>query len=678
MSANKLSNSFEEGNSGITITLVVLVASLLAMVSVFWYVDRQGNYQREHLEYASEQQVLSQRIAKHALEVSTGSGSGVEALSRYRNRFGQIIEFEKNGNSVTGLPASSGAQSEGLAEMGRVWETFESNVDVVLGGQETVQAVADIGGVVTDIMPKLQALDEEIVDLLFEKGANTSKIKKATRQLMLSQRIVNNVNHALSGDDVELAIAKFSEDVDEYGQVLEGMVQGNNVAQKVSNEDIQNRLLETTILFKTITDNVGELLDMSDGLLEIQGAARKMTIQSDELFSRAGNLKALYASSTISPILAYLFGAIALGALFVLAALFYRSQKKGQEEEMRRRQFAEREIQANEKAIVRLLDEMESLADGDLTVQATVTEEFTGTIADAVNFAIDALREMVATINKTSEQVSSAARMSESTAKNLTQASQHQSQEISNVTDSIREMVGSIEEVSGAASETSTMALQSVDIAKKGGETVKRSIQGMDEIRETIQETSKRIKRLGESSQEIGDIIELINDIAEQTNILALNAAIQAAMAGEAGRGFAVVADEVQRLAERSSNATKQIEALVKTIQTDTHEAVISMEQSTAGVVSGAHLAEDAGQALDGIVNVSENLAELIHNISNAAQQQSKAVSGVSETMHVIQEITSQTSEGTIETADSIGHLTALAEDMSRSVAGFKLPKVAG
>jgi twitching motility protein PilJ len=218
------------------------------------------------------------------------------------------------------------------------------------------------------------------------------------------------------------------------------------------------------------------------------------------------------------------------------------------------------------------------------------------------------------------------------------------------------------------------VAERSVAIANKGNEVVHNTINGMDNIREQIQDTAKRIKRLGESSQEIGDIVSLIDDIADQTNILALNAAIQASLAGEAGRGFAVVADEVQRLAERSSSATRQIEALVRTIQADTNEAVISMEQTTAEVVRGARLAQDAGVALAEIEGVSQNLAELIHSISDAAQLQTSSAGQISHTMSVIQQITAQTSAGSGATADSIRHLARMASEMRRSVSGFTLP----
>ena len=271
---------------------------------------------------------------------------------------------------------------------------------------------------------------------------------------------------------------------------------------------------------------------------------------------------------------------------------------------------------------MRLLDELSSLADGDLTVQATVTEDITGAIADSINYAIEALRELVTTINDSAIQLDGAAKQTQAAAAHMAKASGAQSRQIAAASESMADMAASIEEVSGNSERCADVARHSVDVAHKGGDAVRRTIDGMNAIRETIQETSKRIKRLGESSQEIGNIVELINDIAEQTNILALNASIQASMAGEAGRGFAVVADEVQRLAERAANATKQIEVLVRTIQTDTNEAVVSMERSTTDVVGGALLAENAGAALEEIEQVSNQIASLVQNISASARQQ--------------------------------------------------------
>ncbi len=363
---------------------------------------------------------------------------------------------------------------------------------------------------------------------------------------------------------------------------------------------------------------------------------------------------------------------VALAAFVLMALLYLRSAG------MRRSAQQQAELtERNQRAIMRLLDELGSLADGDLTVSATVTEDITGAIADSINFAIEALRELVTTVNDSAILVDGAAKQTDTTAQELAEAYATQSKQIEAASAAIARMAGSIEEVSGDAERSADVARHSVDVAHKGGDAVRRTIEGMNAIRETIQETSKRIKRLGESSQEIGNIIELINDIADQTNILALNASIQASMAGEAGRGFAVVADEVQRLAERSANATKQIEVLVRTIQADTNEAVVSMERSTTDVVGGALLAENAGAALEEIEQVSNQIASLVQNISESSREQSKAAAAVTRNTDVLQTINSQTAASTAETTDSIRKLAELAAQLRESVSGFRLPGVA-
>ncbi len=334
-----------------------------------------------------------------------------------------------------------------------------------------------------------------------------------------------------------------------------------------------------------------------------------------------------------------------------------------------------RQNERNQEAILKLLDELTTLADGDLTVTATVTEDITGAIADSINYAVEAMRELVTTINDSAIQLDAAAKSTQAAAAHLAKASSGQSKQVSGATESIGEMAASIEEVSGNAERCSDVARHSVDVAHKGGDAVRRTIDGMNTIRETIQETSKRIKRLGESSQEIGNIVELINDIAEQTNILALNASIQASMAGDAGRGFAVVADEVQRLAERAAAATKQIEVLVRTIQADTNEAVVSMERSTTDVVGGALLAENAGAALGEIEQVSNQIANLVQNISASARGQAAVSANISRNMQVLREISTQTAEGTTATSQAIAKLSDLSSQLRRSVSGFRLPE---
>ena len=420
----------------------------------------------------------------------------------------------------------------------------------------------------------------------------------------------------------------------------------------------------------------------SPQITQVRDSAKQLYSASATLQGQLGVLSTAVQNKyrSIFPSTLMILGLIGLS--YALVRLFMMRSRIDQERAMaeaHKEAERAREIQAeserNQTAILRLLDELGDLADGDLTVNATVSEDFTGAIADSVNFAIDQLRLLVSAINTTALQVAGSSQDTQMTAMHLADASEHQAQEIAGASAAVNEIAVSIDQVSMNAIESAAVAERSVDIAMNGGDVVQRSIEGMNIIRDQIQETAKRIKRLGESSQEIGDIVSLINDIADQTNILALNAAIQASMAGEAGRGFAVVADEVQRLAERSASATKQIESLVKAIQSDTNEAVISMEQTTSEVIRGAGLAQDAGVALDEVQKVSRNLADLIQNISSEARQQAASAGHISNTMNVIQEITTKTTAGTMATAHSVGNLADMAANLRESVSGFKLPE---
>ncbi|OIR17602.1 methyl-accepting chemotaxis protein PctB [mine drainage metagenome] len=366
-----------------------------------------------------------------------------------------------------------------------------------------------------------------------------------------------------------------------------------------------------------------------------------------------------------------LFGLLFLGIVLLLLMHFYGKKQITQSAALTDQ--LRQDGQDNQEAVLQLLDEMGDLADGDLTVKAQVRDNIAGAIADSINYTIDSLRDLVVEINRATEQVTSATSVAQETSVQLLSAAETQSAQILHTTDAVTDMTRSILQVSSNAVEASQVAQRSLEAANQGSQAVQNTISGMNEIRTQIQETSKRIKRLGESSQEISEIVELISDITEQTNILALNAAIQAASAGEAGRGFTVVAEEVQRLAERSSEATKQISAIVKAIQTDTHGAVVAMEKSTEGVVEGARVADAAGQALSEIEAVTTNLAELIQSISEATNAQTKSADTVANNMQKIQDITTQTTRGTQQTADSVGQLTSLAEELRDSVAGFKL-----
>ena len=491
-----------------------------------------------------------------------------------------------------------------------------------------------------------------------------------------AQRLQIDLDAIASGSaSATQAALRLAESSDYLGQVIRGLLGTDNTLglPRLDSPEARSRLVELNKSFTALDAAVRRTVDAAPQLPAAQAAAQMLRKNATALADVAAAGGAAGGDSSVVTWLPFLPLLLALVPLLLLLKRLTDLRKEAEQQRLAAA-MQRKESDRNQEAILRLLDELSSLADGDLTVKATVTEDMTGAIADSINYAVDALRGLVTTINGSAVQLDSAVRQTTALSQHLAKASGAQSKQIASATESIAEMAAFTEEVSGNAERGSDVARHSVDVAHKGGDAVRRTIDGMNSIRETIQETSKRIKRLGESSQEIGNIVELINDIAEQTNILALNASIQASMAGEAGRGFAVVADEVQRLAERAANATKQIEALVRTIQTDTNEAVVSMERSTTDVVGGALLAENAGAALGEIEQVSNQIASLVQNISSSSRQQSTAAQSIARNMQVLKEISTQTADSTHATSTAITKLAELSSDLRTSVSGFRLP----
>lgn len=675
MKANKGSLlSIVASNRNLSVYLTLALILLFTVGGFITLINNDAANDREYLAYASDLKVLSQEISKNATEAAAGKEDAFALLQQSRDQFQRSWDAILGGNPETGLPPVNRSVVD-PEPLERVWLRVRVNADQILESRQTILNIHNLARTMSERIPVIQVENDAVIEIMLDQAAEPSQVAVAQRQNWLAERIIRNINNVLVGGDAAvLAANSFSRDAELYGRILDGLINGNPdlSLRQISDPEAVSHLNNIMIDFDRVSNSVDELLQTSTELFQVREAANQIFADSQALLDRANQvndqIELLPDSRLAKPQFAILM-ALAATALIILAIMeIYRAQARNLVR-------TEEQNEQNQNAILRLLDELADLADGDLTTQATVTEDFTGAIADSINFAIDQMRQLVGAINATAVQVSSAAQETQATAMHLAEASEHQAQEIAGASAAVNEMAVSIDQVSANAAESSAVAERSVAIAKKGSDVVQATINGMDNIREQIQETSKRIKRLGESSQEIGDIVSLINDIADQTNILSLNAAIQASMAGDAGRGFAVVADEVQRLAERSSAATKQIEALVKTIQSDTNEAVISMEQTTSEVVSGARLAQDAGVALEEIENVSRSLADLIQNISNAARQQASSAGHISNTMNVIQEITTQTSAGTMATAKSIGNLAKLANDMRASVAGFKLPE---
>ena len=653
---------------------VVLILSIILLFANFAYLNTQANYDKQYIGHAGELRVLSQRIAKNATEAASGKTVAFRLLSEARNDFEQRWSYLKKGDPSTGLPSAPPAVRNEMDAVQRDWENLRKNTDTILASEQTVLSLHQVAATLAETVPQLQVEYEKVVEILLQSGAPAAQVAVAQRQALLAERILGSVNTVLAGDDNSVQAADaFGRDAGRFGQVLEGMLGGNPAIHitRVQDPDARARLGEIAELFQFVAGSVDEILETSPELFRVREAAGNIFSLSQTLLDEASHLangfENLASGRTLDTVGGYVLGLLALASIILIGSVMVRETHRQLSETAQKNE-------RNQQAIMRLLDEIEDLADGDLTVTASVTEDFTGAIADSINYSIDQLRDLVATINLSAEEVAAAVQDTQNTAHLLAKASEHQAQQIADASMAVGDMAESIDRVSNHAYESAKVAERSVAIANKGNEVVHNTIHGMDNIREQIQDTAKRIKRLGESSQEIGDIVNLIDDIAEQTNILALNAAIQASMAGEAGRGFAVVADEVQRLAERSSSATRQIEALVRAIQVDTNEAVISMEQTTAEVVRGARLAQDAGVALAEIEGVSQTLADLIHSISDAAQLQTSSAGQISHTMAIIQQITSQTSSGSTATAESIGDLARMASEMRRSVSGFTLP----
>jgi twitching motility protein PilJ len=643
------------------LALLVLAAGLLLLSA------RLQGAQQEYLRHVAELTRITAALPGEAMQVVRGDTGAIALFERSRDTLRRVQEESEAGRGAfEALSTESSRRFAGNPDLQRLLDATEA----VLAGREAAGGVASAaaeartalgrvlastgdavsapgGDAALRVLPRFEAAAQRLGEDLQTLGAGSGDAAALAARINEGAATLNQFLAGLAGEDPGAGVP-----------ALKDQALAQLAAARLAQLDLEQRL-------RGALERAERATAAQRAAGELAGLARSVGAAVGEPAAGGAVQRAL---SGPYPALA----AVALGILvFALALAVWLSGASG-------REAAEKQAkqnQRNQEAILRLLDEMSSLADGDLTVQATVTDDITGAIADAINYAIEALRELVITINDTAMQLDSAARQTQAAAGHLAKASVAESRQVAAATDAVGAMASSIEEVSGNAERCADVARHAVDVAHKGADAVRRTIDGMNAIRENIQDTSKRIKRLGESSQEIGNIVELINDIAEQTNILALNASIQASMAGEAGRGFAVVADEVQRLAERAGHATRQIEVLVRTIQSDTNEAVVSMERTTTDVVGGALLAENAGAALGEIEDVSNQIAQLVQNISGSARQQAASSQHISRTMQVLREISQQTADNTRATSGAIGRLADLSALLRKSVSGFRLPQ---
>ena len=664
------------GNVGTNFWLGLLVLSMIVFGANTGVATWQGSRLSGASTGVADLQVLSQQLANQGREAVSGNREAYAAFKDTRAKVDSTVA------ALQGRFGEEPGVAAPLRTMVDTWQPLSKNAEQIVASEPAVLALAGNADNFVNAVPPLQAQLNEVVRAMTASGAQASQIYSGLQQVVVAGTMARRVTEIRAGGPgASGAGDALARDMTVFSQVLEGLRNGNEELgiAAVRNGNVQAALEQSANQWAKMKKDADTILASSRNLFAAQSSAAALATGSDKMLADSKKLFdafSAFGSTRDTRIFPNFWWSVVFGVLSVLSIIGFvwnTVRARSREQELRYQTQVEFNSR-NQQAIMRLLDEISSLGEGDLTVKASVTEDMTGAIADAINYAVDELRHLVTTINATSGKVAVSAQETQATAIQLAEAAGHQADEITSASDRIGEIASSIEQVSRNSSESAEVAQRSVVIATEGAGVVRQTIQGMDQIRDQIQETSKRIKRLGESSQEIGSIVELINDISEQTNILALNAAVQAASAGEAGRGFAVVADEVQRLAERTSGATRRIEGLVQAIQADTNEAVSSMEQTTSEVVSGARLAEDAGTALTEIERVSHALNTLIKNISIAAHQQAAAATDITQTMGVIRQITGQTSQGAGQTADSLGQLNQLAAELRRSVADFKLP----
>ena len=664
---------------------ILLALSLIALAAMVYWTVSQTDRGAQQVGAIGQSLMQSQRLAKSVSQALIGSPEAFPELKESSTALASNVRGLQSGSAT--VPALGEAYSAEVGKIVPLMERAEKNAATVLGEQKTLTEVGTALRSVSRQSSDLLEVAETISSLKLQQNAPPAEISAAGQLVMLTQRIGKSANEFLTMEGVSPeAVFLLGKDLNSFKEIGEGLLDGSQELRLAPTRDEQTRERLTALLkmYEETRAQAGGILGNLQGLVSAREAQTAILAESEplrkELEGLRDKLSSVSGLGLTGLLLLLIPAALALLAALGLAYVQLRDSRQRQmlAEQQRhsaelQRQEAKRVNDANQAAILRLMNELQTVAEGDLTQEATVTEDITGAIADSVNYTVEELRSLVANVQSTATRVAQTTSKVETTSTELLATSTEQLREIRETGQSVLDMAARINDVSAQAQESASVARQSLQAAESGLTAVQNAIGGMNSIRDQIQETSKRIKRLGESSQEIGEITELIADITEQTNVLALNAAIQAASAGEAGRGFSVVAEEVQRLAERSGDATRQIAALVKAIQTDTQDAVAAMERSTQGVVEGARLSDNAGTALSEIDSVSRRLADLIEQISSAASKEADQANEVASNIQHIFAVTEQTGESTRSTANQVRDLARMADELRQSVARFKI-----
>ena len=667
--------------------LVILAISGMALVGSFGWVLRENDRAAQQVAATGQALMQAQRVAKSGTQALLGVPHAFIELKNSVQVFASNARGLAQGDAALNLVPVKESYQADVQAMLKQAETTEKNAKAVLKQEDVLIKVAQALRNVNQQSSALLDLSETVGSLLIQDKIIREEIEAITQMGMLTQRIGKSANEFQSIEGVNPeAVFLLGKDLNTFQEIVKGLLTGNEELGLPGTANPQARQQLTTLLaqYEATRADAETILSNLQGLVSAREAQSAVVGDSEPLREKLEALQQrLSADAGVGLVQLAVLGGLALivllsGIGIARVALLDSRQRQQQAEQQQREarlqeQEAKRINDANQAAILRLMNELQNLADGDLTQEATVTEDITGAIADSVNYTVEELRLLVGSVQKTASQVVDTTTQVDNTSAQLLAISTEQLREIRATGQAILDMAQRITEVSAQAQSSAEVANQSLLSAEQGQKAVQDTIGGMNAIRDQMQETSKRIKRLGESSQEIGEITELISDITEQTNVLALNAAIQAASAGEAGRGFSVVAEEVQRLAERSGEATRQIATLVRTIQTDTQDTVAAMERATLGVVEGARLSDSAGAALAEIHSVSRRLAQLIDEISKTTQHEASLANEVADDIQHIFVVTEQTGEGTRSTAEQVRELARMAQELRQSVTRFRI-----
>ena len=669
-------------------------AALIALGVLIYMTLSQSDATTHYLKATGQSLLQSERLAKAATQALTGNESAFADLASSTELLVKAINVLHSGEPVVQVQPLGPEYQTVVEKLASLAERSEANANTIGAQQKTLMQMGAALLLVNRRSEELLDLTKNISALKQQQSASPAEISAIGELSTLTQRIGKSSNEFMTTMGVSAeAVFLLGKDLNSFRDIAAGLLDGSSELRINPTRDkgTRDQLLTLIEMYEETRTQASALLDNLQGLAAAREAQKSLVADSQYIRDQLEGLQyglsesakvnsAIWLARILTASLAILAAA---GMVYVqlkdsrIRQIAAETRHKSAEELRAEAQRKERDLQrmndANQTAILRLMNELQSVAEGDLTQEATVSEDITGAIADSVNYTVEELRTLVLNVQGTVDRVVKTTSNVDAASAALLIKSNQQLVEIRSTGQSVVEMASRINEVSDRAQESAVVARQSLQAAQTGLSAVQNTIDGMNVLRDHIQETSKRIKRLGESSQEVGEITELISDITEQTNVLALNAAIQAASAGEAGRGFSVVAEEVQRLAERSAAATQQIANLVKAIQTDTNNAMSAMERSAQGVVEGGKLSDAAGTALSEIDRVSRSMADRIDQISRAASTEAALADSVAQNIKKIFLVTEQTGEGTRATAGQVRELSRMAQELRNSVSRFKI-----